>query len=311
MNIVQTLAQGGGGGGNNAFSVLKLVLVLVVLSFSAIGWILRKAAEKRAAREVQVRRARQQEEMLRTGRAEPERSSTPARQADAPPVSAQTTYTPSAGAPAHDEARRRLQEIAAKRRAELAEISRRAAQSGQATPNPPPSAASSKPGGRSAPPQVPREPARGPARGTAFPPPSTVQSSRPTSGGGVPIRPGESPERAIRRHRDEESRQNAALQRVARKKVEEQERSRQASERQRLQREREASRQEADLVPHLPHEAPPSQAATQAVSPLIRPVDAGALRSLAAPQRAAELRQAFIMSELLAPPVALRDESQA
>lgn len=97
----------------------QLIIILLFVGFSVLSWAFRQLREyqqKQAARQAAERRRL---EMLRTGRGE--------AQADERPVAVAPPGAPPRSPDLHDDARRRLQELAQRRRAELEEMARRAA----------------------------------------------------------------------------------------------------------------------------------------------------------------------------------------
>lgn len=267
-----TLAQSGGGG--QLHNYLHLIVVIIALSAGAIGAVLKKLAEQRAIRNQKLARERQRETMLRTGRLDEGHQPAPqqafeAQMAPPPPL---PNIVP------EDEARRRLQELAQRRRAELAEMARRA-QAGTPVPPPPP-------------------PTAIPNRQPPFAPPSRPQHTQP------PVLSQRS-EEDLRRARNQAAKQRAAQEKAARKAAAQAERQREQELRRRQQREREEAQREADEVPHMPRTMP---GAVPGVAPTgqARP---GTRTTLGAGS-AEEWRRAFITAELLKPPLALREDDR-
>lgn len=126
------LAQGGGSTPPIS-GLFELVIILFVFASSAIGWFWKKLKEKSAESRVAEQRELQRQESLRTGRSVPPATfNTPGSSID--PTSAQ------------DEARRRLQELAQRRRAELEALAREVQQRSARSPTPPmPTVAAPKP----------------------------------------------------------------------------------------------------------------------------------------------------------------------
>lgn len=104
------LAQSGGG---NAPNYIQIIVFALMISISVISWLVKVIAQKREEAKVIAAKRRRQEEMLRTGRME-----------DGTPIEAAPAPVAAAGPASHDEARRRLQEIAQRRRAELEQTGR-------------------------------------------------------------------------------------------------------------------------------------------------------------------------------------------
>lgn len=97
----------------------QLIIILLFVGFSVLSWAFRQLREyqqKQAARQAAERRRL---EMLRTGRGE---ARAEVQQVEAAPLEA-----PPRAPDLHDDARRRLQELAQRRRAELEAMARRAA----------------------------------------------------------------------------------------------------------------------------------------------------------------------------------------
>jgi colicin import membrane protein len=109
--------------------IINIAIIVIVFGASALGWAVKQFGEYQAAKRAKAEALRRREQMLRTGRAD-ERAPT---LLDEDRAAAQL----SPGAPSqHDDARRRLIELAQKRQAQLAEMARRAAGGGQ-TASPP------------------------------------------------------------------------------------------------------------------------------------------------------------------------------
>jgi len=117
------LAQSGGGGASN---YVQLIVWALLISTSVIGWLVRLIAQKREEARVRLERRRQEEELLRTGRGDEIAPARPAMTAAAAP-----------GPASHDEARRRLQEIAQRRRIELQQMAGPASSAPPVGPRPP------------------------------------------------------------------------------------------------------------------------------------------------------------------------------
>ena len=107
--MLSTLGQGGGGG-ITMQQVIQIAVFALIFGGSALSWLFRKLAEKSKQRDQTMQQQRQTEETLRTGRFENGRAQAATQAAPLP------TST--------DEARRRLQEIATKRRAQLERAAR-------------------------------------------------------------------------------------------------------------------------------------------------------------------------------------------
>lgn len=104
------LAQSGGG---NAPNYIQIIVFALMISISIISWLVKLIAQKREEAKVIASKRRRQEEMLRTGRTE-----------DGSPIETAQATVAQAGPASHEDAKRRLQEIAQRRRAELEQMSR-------------------------------------------------------------------------------------------------------------------------------------------------------------------------------------------
>lgn len=281
--MISLLAQTGQapqGGGLPWPAIFKIAIFVLFILFSVLGSVMKKYAEDKKKKEIERKRLRQQDELMRTGRIEaPEKlPGTQLSTSPTPPIMQPTMGGMSPG----DEAKRRLQELAERRRRELAEMARQQGASRPASagsPQPPmaPPTRQAQPPQR----QQPQQPQR-----------STVHSRQAT------------PEQQIRQKREAAAREKAARDSALRKKAEEQEARRERELAARERAEREAQRREADEVPHLGHAAAaPGQAVASAVSRL----DASPRPTPGSP---ADWRKAIIMAELLNRPIALRDADE-
>ena len=110
------LAQGGNpnpGGGGFSPQWIRYAIWAIIIGITVLSWLMRFIAQKRQEAQAKAARRRREEEVLRTGRSE-----------DGSPVSTTAHTVLTAGPAGHDEARRRLQEIAQRRRAELEQMAR-------------------------------------------------------------------------------------------------------------------------------------------------------------------------------------------
>lgn len=105
---------GGGGGGGGGFNYIRIAAIVLMVSISVISWLVRVLGKKREEARERIAKRRREEELLRTGRTE---SGSPA----SIPIAPVAANVPAS----HDEARRRLQEIAQRRRAELQQMAQR------------------------------------------------------------------------------------------------------------------------------------------------------------------------------------------
>lgn len=259
------LAQSGGG---NSPNYVQIIVWGLLISISLISWIVKTLAQKREEANVRAAKRAREQELLRTGRTE---SGQPIVSAAAPVAAA--------GPASHDEARRRLQEIAQRRRAELEALAR---QSSPATRTPPP-VAPARPTAR--PNQTrPLGPA-GPAFPNAHPKPET-QRQRPIT------------RQDQRKKKSQSARPTPA---VAQRPV-------QIAPAQQTLADKlsEASASEAGVyavAPQLVHEAASWKegVATAATNIVIAPATS--------PGGIDALRKALVLAEVLAPPVSSRPDS--
>ncbi|MFN7020110.1 MAG: hypothetical protein ACK4WH_02120 [Phycisphaerales bacterium] len=249
----------------NNFQYIKLAIILLFVSISVISFLYRKFKEQQAAQEARNEALRRREQLLRTGRLEV-------------PDAEQTTVmvglpnqVPPKPMTVHDEARRRLQELAAQRRRELEGMARRAVGGG----GPAPSAG-----------QVLRpipQPARPIQRSTA-PPARTAPTQRPR------------PQTA---QADDQSRR--AAQKAA--KAEE---TRQRAARQRADQERAARAAEARAA--IEAASSSKAAAQQPIEAGAGALRGLAPIGAAGSRRPEDWRRAIVFMELLAPPKSMRGD---
>lgn len=286
--MLATLAQSGGPQWTN---YIQIIVIVLAVSASAIGALLKKLAEQRAVRNQKLARERERETMLRTGRVDEQREQ---REAE---FSAQTSAPPLPNIVPEDEARRRLQELAQRRRAELAEMARRA-QSG---------------GGAGAPPTAPTPPIVQPGMRRSAPPPVQTKSEHRSSPP-LPTRPGmltQQSEQDIRRARAQAGKDKAARDKAARKAAAQADRQRELERRQRAEREREEERRAADEVPHLARERSIEQTQISGSAPRGTAAARATALRIGTPTTPEEWRRAIILMELLNPPLALREDERA
>ncbi|GEM_PF-1637530 len=114
---------------NNQYQYIKVIIFVLFIMLSAISWAYRQFKAHQAKQTVNTTIQRQTEEMLRTGRTQGSEFAPPPAPTMAPrSLSAAPPQQTSIGSPTvHDDARRKLQELASRRRRELEEMSRRAA----------------------------------------------------------------------------------------------------------------------------------------------------------------------------------------
>lgn len=264
--MTHVLAQAGG----QTTQWIQVAVWVLLLSLSFLGWLFRMISQKRAESKVMLDRKRREEEMLRTGRME-----------DGTPIaSASSAPAPTSA----DEAKRRLQELAQRRRAELQQAAQRAQR-----------------------PQAAGPVAAGPAAGPG-------QS-----------RPGLSPaEEARRRTAQQQKAARARAEQIRREREQSAQSAAQRTRREqeiaeRQQRER-AKRETAEREAAQREQARVEAAGVNVDAALVTPAPRGgaaqAVPGRAGGPRAAvriggkptidDIRRAFVMSEVLAPPISER-----
>ncbi len=305
------LAQGGS---TNPSNWIEFVIIGLAISGSAIGWVIRKMSEKTAERRAEAERERRREEMLRTGRVEA---------GDRTP-SAPTVFeaaAPAATAPnapvSHEDARRRLQELAERRRRELEEMRRRAAQGGGAGASPiPPLPAPVFGGARpsNAPPVRPTpRPAvlpgsRSPAARPTPRPVARAAPMGPTAGGNRPAPPDRDSavERANRAEAKRRAQQTKEGERATRARVDDTRKAAEVAERARRAAAAQAQQRAA-------HAASTERAASARPGPVAAQGFGFDFRGLRAaqgkpsPEGIRNLRRAVILAEIFGPPPGMRE----
>lgn len=121
----------------STLDILKLVAIFLFLTVSALSWLAKQLAEQKKIKNAKEAAQRREEQMLRTGRTEDTVSTTPVLQG---PVELSSAAGGGAAPPvpsAHNDAKRRLQELAERRKAQLDELRRRQASAAQGGPTPP------------------------------------------------------------------------------------------------------------------------------------------------------------------------------
>lgn len=248
---------------------VHLIIIVIVASMSVIGWAVRRLKEYQAQQQMKVDQQRRREHALRTGRAEPD---DPGSLAAGGPIAA--GFPPSAGGGSiHDEARRRLQELAQKRKAELEAMARRAA-AGQR-------------------PAAPARQKQAPARPAGAPRPSPA----PAGAGG---RLSESTVADARRRAAMEARSEQQHRQAAAEDAEARAEAKARAARQAKQRE-EASAEEKTAIGSLAAIETPARRAGLAGLGAI-----GAGRSATGVPSVEQWRRAIVMMEVLGPPPGLR-----
>lgn len=287
-------------GGPQWQSYIQLLVVALFLLSSVFGWLFKRMKEQREKREAEALRRRLQEETLRTGR--PMSASMSAQ----PSASPSSTLQPSI----EDEAKRKLAELAARRRRELAEMMKQSGGGG----------ASGGAGGRTGSPAAPVGPVSTPGSSWTARPANTASS--PTSRTAPPTaQPMNRPKQADRlgkavRPQSIEQQQRTQRERVANDKADRDAAVRQGAKQQELARrqkeeareraERERERREADDVPHMRRDAvDPSQADSPAMARM-----AAAAKAAGGISAGSDWRRAIVMAELLNRPLALREPDE-
>lgn len=237
---------------------MQIIIFIIVMLGYAVSFIFKKLQEQAALKRAKEERERRRVEELRTGRVE---------HSGEPVV---TAATPAPAPPSHQDAARRLQEIAERRRQQLEELRRRALGQGSAPTAPPPSPPVAPPSA-----QPTRQPARVPRQGT---PSAPARSARP-------------PSRAKRQADQPSVSEEARPER--RTSVERETSSRGESSRSVAPG---SSFPPASLFPQAPDTARRTSPAS---------VKVGNTKLAAS-----DMRRAMILMEVLSPPVSLRDEAR-
>ncbi len=273
------------GQSQNVGNWIQLVFLVLVFGASGLGWLFRILKEKHKQKQLQDQRRRLENEALRTGR--------PVRLDDE--TLAGTTRVETTGAPpppplpqGPQDVKRRLQELAQRRRAELEELRRRA-QAGTAQPSAPP-APRPVPQARPVSPQ----PGYGPAQS-----PAEIAERR---------------RRQIRAQREAQAHAQAeARAAAARRQQEQQQRAEaEAHTRRRIAAAQQAAESRADSVAPSSQAQPIVPARTAAGGGATRrgigSAALGAMPPAGTPEGAAAWRQLIVATEVLGTPVGLRDE---
>jgi hypothetical protein len=230
----------------------NIVFLILVLGIPAISTIAKKLRDQHEAKRLRDEKERRRMEFLRTGRTAP-------TQAAAPP-------TAQPGTPAA--ARQRLQDIAARRQAQIEELRRRRQQaSGQATSAP--------------------APARPSAGGIA---PTTSRQAPPTR---MPA-----PQRPVAQRPAGAPQQGPSAQDIARRREMERRRKAQEAAKRQARRSAEQAQQARDAIP-----VPPQPRSTEQVHTA---TPSGT--SFVSKMRLEDWRRAIIMQEVLSPPVSMRED---
>ncbi len=264
---------------------VHLVIILLVVSMSVLSWLYRQFKAYQSNQAGKVAAQRRREQVLRTGRA------------DEPSVA----VPPARGVSVHDDARKKLMELAARRKAQLEEMARRAAAGGGVGSAPRPTAPLPAPVRRAPAAPSPKRPIARPAQQPT--PPQPVR--------GVPSQ----------RQRQAELEQARRRQEL---------RARAEATRQRAERER-AAREQAQTAagttitttePNQPAEGPGIEASQISDAGVVGQPRSTARSQLAAtiaglkmgantPRAAAEAwRRAIVMTEILGPSIAMRGATE-
>ena len=262
--MTHLLAQSGGSIPWNSPGFWKAAAIFIAILFSLLGTVFRKIQEKNAKKAAEVAKLRRQDDILRTGR-------------DESGTFVDLSRPSPAAIPQPVDPRQKLQELAERRRLELAQMMERAKQSGSPAPRP----------ARQAPPRnlLPVVGERTPAQ----------MPASPTLGGRGPS------ERDVRRQREQQANKKAANAAAAAAKRKAQEPMRSPVPEQTPATSRPTS---ADTAYDLPKDRQPP---TVTVSQKATASKVGAaLARVAGGTSASEWRKAIVLSELLNRPVSLR-----
>ena len=127
LDMFAGLAQSGGGFSQYQ-GLIRVAIFAIFIAFTGISWVFKKLNQQAQIRRAKEARERQQAEALRTGRA-----------ASVGPSAAPGSSTPAFGGTSPEsDAKRRLQELALRRRAELERLARQQAGAGTPASVPPP-----------------------------------------------------------------------------------------------------------------------------------------------------------------------------
>ncbi len=272
-----------GQAGGNATTYIQIIIWGIFISLTVIGWIVKVVVQKREEARIRTAKRRREEDLLRTGRNE-----------DGSTVSQPLSPVAATGPASHEEARKRLQEIAQRRRAELEQMARQG-DVGRPAGSP---AAPTPPAARGVPTSKPFQPRPMAPVGRAFP----TAAPKPQPQRAQPFRP--------EPLRPEPSRPKSGSRQDQRKK--------QKSQENRPSPSPPGPRQPTLAEKLMEPTAAPSGAYAVAPQPSA-PVAAGSaavgrgtrvsLGRATTPAGIESLRQALVMAEVLAPPVSMRPET--
>ena len=271
--MTHLLAQTGSSVPWNSPGFWKAAAILIAVLFSLLGTVMRKVQEKNAKKAAETAKLRRQDDILRTGRDE-----TGAFVDLSRPVPSQQ--------PAQIDPRQKLQELAERRRIELAQMMERAKKAGAQAQRP----------GR----QAPQRNAP-PVIRTSAPPgarPMQQMAAAPTLGSRGPS------ERDVRRQREQQANKKAANAAAAAAKRKSQEPVRQATPEPRPDH----SSRPADAAYDIPkeHQAPAITVSQKATASKV----GAALARIGGGTTASEWRKAIVLSELLSRPVSMRQPDE-
>jgi hypothetical protein len=252
----------------------QLIAVLLAFGVPTIARIFKKLAEQSQKRDAAIKRERDEAERLRTGRVQPNEK--PAESASA---------------------RATLEEMAAKRRAQIEELRQRRQQQMGSAQRPTATGMTPPPAMRTRPVQPsPRQVAPAQARQTLSP--SRTPQAPVRRGGAEPT---QQQRDRVRAQQQTQARERAEQERQRREKaVAEQEHQRRIREQQR------------DRAPRIARDAAAAAGVSTVESIAADKLEAAATKAVARPDRRKfvfsrnELRRAYIMQELLSPPLAFR-----
>lgn len=266
-------------------TTIKIIIIVLFLLFSSIAWITRKLQERAAIKRARDEAMRRRLEELRTGRVQE-------------PTPDASVFVPAgAGSPgpmSHQEATRRLQELAERRRLQLEELRRRAA--GQRGPVAPPT--QSMPAPQQYQPAPPAQ-----SIGPAQPAPTQPAAPSPTVMRPTPVPKRAAPPRqptTVRRAspRPQQGRQSRSTPAKAPPKRPVLPKQRAAEQRREAER---RAKPELSVAERIARSSPPPPApAPQRTR--------GKLMIPTGRAGAAEWRRIIMLRELLSPPKALREE---
>ncbi len=263
--MTHLLAQSGGSIPWGSPGFWKAGAILIAVLFSLLGNVFRKVQEKNAKKAAEVAKLRRQDDILRTGR-------------DESGAFVDLSRPLSSAQPKPVDPRQKLQELAERRRVELAQMMERARKAGSPAQRP----------GRQAPPRNV--------------PPVITERTQPQMPAAPMLGARGPTERDVRRQREQQANKKAANAAAAAAKRKSQEPVRQAPPEPEQRPDR--SSRPADAAYDLPKDRQPP-AVTVSQKATASKVGA-ALARVGGGTSASEWRKAIVLSELLNPPVSMR-----